>query len=61
MYTKLILGLLAAQSVSAVALNDKENGDLSHATTEWKLRELNKRVGNLKWQRPHEAEVFDLS
>lgn len=61
MYNKVIIGLLAAQSVSAVALNDKDVGDLSHAGTEWQLRELNNKVGNLKWERPHEAEVFDLS
>ena len=60
MYNKVIIGLLAAQSVSAVALQDKDS-NLSHATTEWQLRELNKRVGNGKWERPHEKEVFDLS
>jgi hypothetical protein len=61
MYNKVIIGLLAAQSISAVALNDKDVGDLSHAGTEWQLKQLNKKVGNLKWNRPHEAEVFDLS
>lgn len=61
MFNKVVIGLLATQSVSAVALNDKSAEDLSHAGTDWKLKELNKKVGNLKWQRPHEAEVFDLS
>ena len=60
MYNKTIIGLLAAQSVSAVALNDKSGADLSTAGTDWTLKQLNRKVGNLKWTRPHEQEVFDL-
>ena len=60
MYNKTIIGLLATQSVSAVALNDKKVGDLSTAGTDWTLKQLDREVGDLKWVRPHEQEVFDL-
>ena len=55
---QLTVGLLALQGTSAVGLQgDKPT---SNEGLEWKLRELNKNIGNLKYTRPHEAEVFDL-
>ena len=59
LFKQLVCGVLAVSGASAVALKDK-GGDLSTAGVEWTLKELNKNVGNLKYTRPHEAEVFDL-
>ena len=59
MYNKLILSLLAAQGAQAVQLKG-DAGDLSTAGTDWTLKQLDKEVGDLKWTRPHEQEVFDL-
>ena len=59
LFKQLVCGVLAVSGASAVALKDK-GGDLSNAGLEWTLKELNENVGNLKYTRPHEAEVFDL-
>ena len=58
-FKQLALGVLALQSTSAVSLQ-REDQPLSYEGTEWKLRELNKNIGNLKYTRPHEAETFDI-
>ena len=52
LHNKLVVGILAISGASGVALKDAE--------TDWTLRKLNKNVGNVKWQRPHEKEHFDL-
>ena len=56
---QLTVGLLALQGTSAVVLQgDKPT---SSEGLEWKLKELNENIGNLKYSRPHEREVFSLS
>ena len=56
---QLTVGLLALQGTSAVGLQgDKPT---SNEGLEWKLKELNENIGNLKYSRPHDREVFDLS
>ena len=58
LFKQLVCGVLAVSGASAVAL--KGDKDLSDAGLEWTLRKLDREVGDLKWERPHEAETFDI-
>jgi len=70
LYKQLIFGVLAIK-VSSTKLTHHEEG-ISHETrptnllaqtsegTEWKLKDANEKIGNIKYTRPHEKEVFDL-
>jgi len=49
---KLVIGVLALSGASAIALSDAE--------TDFKLRKMNRKIGNLKYVRPHEEEHFDI-
>jgi len=63
MFNKLILGVLAVQGTSAVALGDKTRAATSHSAKdiEWTLKNLDEKVGDIKYVRPHDVEHFDLS
>ena len=59
LFKQLIFGVLAIEQVSSLKLQGHE--DLhSTAGTEWKLKDASEKIGNIKWTRPHEREVFDL-
>lgn len=58
-FKQLAFGVLAIQGVSAINLTEKSEA-LSTEGTEWKLKDANEKIGNIKYQRPHDPEVFDL-
>ena len=53
MNNKLVAGILTLSGASAVNLAGHEETNLT-------LRQLNREVGNVKYVRPHEKEVFHL-
>ena len=54
---KLVMGVLAVTGVSAVNLEGIDTKDPELNLT---LKQLNRKVGNVKYTRPHEKEVFHL-
>ena len=59
LYKQLIFGVLAFKQVSSTKLQRDE--DLfSTEGTEWLLKDASLKIGDLKYNRPHEREVFDL-
>jgi hypothetical protein len=60
LFKQLIFGVLAIKQVSSTKLQHHEEL-LSTEGTEWKLKDASEKIGNIKYNRPHEKEVFDLA